>query len=56
MSTGPAMEMRIVKTGMASQALRDLHLLDNRLNLFNGWINATFRLRRFDTADSVRNH
>ena len=39
MSTGTAVEMGIVKTGMASQALRDLHLLDSRLNPSNGWMN-----------------
>ena len=39
MSTGTAVEMGIVKTGMASQALRDLHLLDSRLNPSKGWMN-----------------
>ena len=27
-----------VKHGMASQALRDLYLLDNKLSLLNGWM------------------
>ena len=33
-----AVYMGSVKNGMASQALHDLHLWDNRLSLLNAWM------------------
>ena len=38
MSTNTAVETGCVKNGIASQAWRDLHLLDNGLSLLNGSI------------------
>ena len=38
MSTNTAVDTGSVKNGMASKALRDLHLWDNRLSLLNGWM------------------